>query len=288
MLRDRSARRVMTGTALTILLLLVALVPATAAVGAKSTGTVNVFVYWAKNPDQPVPGVEVFMRDTTAGKSYYGCTNASGKVTFTGVPAGNNLNAATGAGGVQMCVNADFVRPDGKKMFWMTYNNHSLGGAWDGFQVTAGGTTTVKFYPVTPANQTTVCLGEQTTKVGTAGNDFIKGTAGKDVINALGGNDVVYGLGGDDSICGGPGNDIIFGGAGNDSLAGDAGNDTLIGEVGNDLLVGGGGADWLLGGDGNDTMIGQAGSPDAAVVGPGTDRCHAASTEICQTWATFL
>lgn len=269
-------------------LLLLALTPVAGA-GLVSQGTVNVYVYWATGPDRPVPGVEVWLRDTTAGVSYYACTDATGKATFPGIPAGNNLISATGRAVSQRCASADFVRPDGKKMYWMSYNNHSLGvGGFDGFQVTVGATKTIKFYPVTPANQNTVCWGMPTTKTGTPGNDFIKGTAGDDIINAGAGNDVVFGLGGNDAICGGAGNDILFGDVGNDAVAGDAGNDTLIGDGGDDWLTGGLGLDWLFGREGNDKLFGQGGAPDTAVVGPGTDTCDATTTEVCKTWGSFI
>lgn len=75
-----------------------------------------------------------------------------------------------------------------------------------------------------------VCLGEPSTKTGTAAGQTINGTAGNDVISSLGGNDTVNGKGGADRICGGGGSDTLNGGGGNDSLdGGPGGGDSCTG-----------------------------------------------------------
>lgn len=70
-------------------------------------------------------------------------------------------------------------------------------------------------------------------------------------------------------------NEYLFGLAGNERLEGGAGNDTLSGGLGNDTLVGGTGADkYVFGlGDGADTIVesGVAGEQDELVFGSGID-----------------
>lgn|GEM_PF-1674318 len=283
-------RRTWLGFLLALLFAAMAMVPASAAqprIGG--TGQVNVFVYYRTSPDMGVSGVEVWLRDNTYGVNYYACTNPNGKATFNNVPAGNQLIAATGRAVSEMCDNADFVRPDDRrKMFWMAYDNHSQGiGGFTSFEVGLGETKVIKFYPVTPVDQVTICAGLPTTHIGTSGDDYIKGTKGNDVINAREGNDIVFGLDGDDIICGGSGNDLLYGDKGDDYLVGEAGDDILTGDKHNDWLLGGDGADWLVGQTGDDTSIGQFGAPDRAVKGPGSDRCQAATTEICKGWTSF-
>jgi Ca2+-binding RTX toxin-like protein len=87
------------------------------------------------------------------------------------------------------------------------------------------------------------CKGQQTTIVGTEGNDVRSGTPGRDVMVGLGGNDSLSGLGGNDLICGGSGKDKLRGGAGNDKLLGEAGKDTLKGDGAKDICKGGKGND---------------------------------------------
>jgi Ca2+-binding RTX toxin-like protein len=290
MARIHIRRRSWFALLLVIVLAGVALVPASAAPRVlPGVGTVNAFVYYRTGPDVGVSGVEVWLRDTTNGVSYYACTNANGKATFSGIPAGANLISAAGKAVSEMCDNADFVRPDDRrKMFWMAYENHSQGtGGFTNFFVGAGESKVIKFWPVTAADQVTICAGMPTTEIGTSGDDYIKGTPGDDVINAREGNDIIFGLDGNDIICGGSGNDVLFGDDGNDYLVGEAGDDQLIGDKDHDWLVGGEGADWLVGRSGDDTSIGQGGAPDKAVKGPGTDRCQAATTEVCKGWTTF-
>jgi Ca2+-binding RTX toxin-like protein len=122
------------------------------------------------------------------------------------------------------------------------------GGSWIG---NAGNDYAFKTYvgPAPPqasggGSTAYTCKGQQTTIVGTEGNDIRSGTPGRDVMVGLGGNDSLSGLGGNDLICGG---------SGKDKLKGGAGNDKLLGEAGKDKLKGGGAKDVCKGGKGNDS-----------------------------------
>jgi Ca2+-binding RTX toxin-like protein len=95
---------------------------------------------------------------------------------------------------------------------------------------------------------------ENTTVIGSAGNDTITtgsgadnitGGAGDDVINAGNGANTVDGGSGNDTITTGTGADTLIGGAGNDTLSGGSGNDTYRFSVndGADTINEGGGTD---------------------------------------------
>lgn len=104
------------------------------------------------------------------------------------------------------------------------------------------------------------CHGLSATKVGTAGNDYIKGTAGRDVIVARGGNDKIVTLGGNDVICAGSGKDLVLAGAGKDLVFGQFGNDILKGGDQWDVLNGGPGADKCVPGGGGARLVGCEGA----------------------------
>src|SRR6187399_1412672 len=51
----------------------------------------------------------------------------------------------------------------------------------------------------------TLCLGDVPTILGTSADDILVGTESDDIIVSFSGNDTIDGLGGDDLICGGDG-----------------------------------------------------------------------------------
>ena len=133
---------------------------------------------------------------------------------------------------------------------------------------------------------------------GGADDDELQGGYGKDALHGNGGDDVLRGEEGDDILVGGPGDDWLSGGSGTDLVSyedhsdtvtadadgaygddGEAGEaDTILTDVenleggrGDDRLSGGGSDDGLSGGEGDDTLIGFAGS-DLLDGGPGVDR----------------
>lgn len=134
-----------------------------------------------------------------------------------------------------------------------------------GREIVAGGCY-VSTGPIPP-----LCLGEQATIIGTAGDDALEGTKGPDVILGKGGDDTIDGRGGDDVICGGKGQDLLIGKGGADRIQGGPDADTLRGGVGKDLLQGAKGSDRLVGGAHRDKLIGHAGG-DRLVAGKGPDR----------------
>jgi hypothetical protein len=69
------------------------------------------------------------------------------------------------------------------------------------------------------------------------------------------GDDMIEGYGGDDFVYAGPGDDHTMGGDGRDTVLGGPGDDTLDGEDGDDLICGGPGNDTLEGGLGRDIVL---------------------------------
>lgn len=291
---DRSSRALPIRRLLLVAIALLvagALIPAAGAEEPRvaPTGYITAQVFYGPTGKVGVPFVEVWLYNGGLGESHYGCTDADGIVTVE-VSAGIGWMAATGRAvghpNGEMCANADFRQKlgAGNHLIWMTYDNNSNGGIWDTFEVTGGGTTTIRFRPVIVTDNDgypdwiDVCAGHYANHSGTTGDDFILGTPGFDVINAGKGHDIVYGLGGNDIICGGGKSDFIVGGEGNDFLVGGFGRDFLIGGPGDDWLVGGLYADIMDGEEGQDTYIGQAGPDRAIVITADADYCIKKST----------
>lgn len=124
---------------------------------------------------------------------------------------------------------------------------------------TAKATTTV-----TGPARTATCRGVPATITGTMGPNVLVGTGGRDVIVAMGGADRINSGGGRDLICAGAGNDRVAGGPAADRIFGGSGRDLLLGQGGPDLLKGGPGNDVIKGGRGADRIRG----------GTGFDRCR--------------
>ncbi len=131
----------------------------------------------------------------------------------------------------------------------------------DGSNNRATALTTVVGPPAT-------CRGVPATITGTRGRDFIVATPGPDVIATFRGKDTIVALGGRDLVCAGAGADYVgagtaadrvFGGPGRDRLLGRGGPDLLKGEAGNDVLKGQRGGDRLRGGRGFDRCLGGGG-----------------------------
>jgi Ca2+-binding RTX toxin-like protein len=81
----------------------------------------------------------------------------------------------------------------------------------------------------------TAAPGENSTLIGTSGNDRLYGGDGRDYLELGGGDDVGYGGGGDDNVYDwGGGADTVYGGTGNDYLDGGAGDDLMVGGEGVD------------------------------------------------------
>ncbi len=83
---------------------------------------------------------------------------------------------------------------------------------------------------------TTICEIDESTIVGTPGDDLLVGTDMAEVIVGLGGDDIIRGRGNADKLCGGPGHDVVSGGRGKDHVEGGQGNDRLIGGSAEDHL----------------------------------------------------
>jgi Ca2+-binding RTX toxin-like protein len=219
----------------------VLLVGAAATSGAVSTGTIKARVMYpdAGGVFHPLAGVEVWL---LAGGSHYACTNGSGFVTFTDIPAGSGYLSATGVSISSLhCANGEFLQPGTH----LKLHNLFQGG----ISLAAGQTKNILFQlGQPPADQMQVCGGETPTLVGTAGRDVLVGTEARDVISSGGGNDTLNGLGGNDVLCGGPGRDRLVGGGGDDLMFGEAGADS----DGNRGLFGGPGTDTAYGGYGID------------------------------------
>jgi Ca2+-binding RTX toxin-like protein len=235
--------------------LLLALVLAGAATaGAESTGIIKVKVEY---PDaggifHPLARVEVFL--WAGDGTHYACTNGKGVATFTDVPAGGGIFAATGVGVSSLhCDNGEFLTPGTHLKLY------SKGQG--GIALAADQTKMITFQlDPPPADQMWVCGGEEPTMTGTPGRDVLVGSADRDIISAGDGNDTIKGMGGNDILCGGPGRDRILGGGGNDLIFGEAGNDmdnlplppTLL-----KGLFGGPGTDYVYGGYGTDYCEGE-------------------------------
>jgi hypothetical protein len=127
---------------------------------------------------------------------------------------------------------------------------------------------------IVTATATGTIQNDDSTYLGTAGNDTLPGTVGNDTISGLDGQDSLSGLAGNDSLNGGNGNDLLSGGLGNDILIGGAGNDTLVGVDPNtgfgigeiDKLTGGAGSDRFILGDSTGTYYLGTGSADYALI----------------------
>lgn len=132
---------------------------------------------------------------------------------------------------------------------------------------------------------------EDSTIIGTSGNDVLEGSANDDQIEGLAGDDILRGNEGNDLLIGGAGRDHLYGGEGSDTadystsnsgviislttfgfrpygigFGGDATGDRLydieniVGSNFNDVLIGDNQDNQLEGGTGNDYLIGGSGS----------------------------
>jgi Ca2+-binding RTX toxin-like protein len=227
--------------------------PNPSAAGTDGTGTVRAEVrYETPRGNKPLVGVEVWLHTVDgSAPDMYACTDAKGIAQFSEVPAGTDLNSATGVSLSlrDECTDPDFRNPDnGKVMTTVYWRDHHGEAVLDPFVVGDGETVTLRFVAETPKQQSRICMGLWSTWVGTSGTDRHTGTPDRDILNAGGGADRIDGAGGGDIICGGPGADVLKGGRGDDWLFGGSGNDELLGGPGANLLVGGPGVDDCRGG----------------------------------------
>ena len=192
----------------------------------------------------PLPDVEVFA--LIDGTSYYGCTNANGKVAFPDVGLGSVWLKALATGpsvNQPRCANTLFLNPDtGRPMFAVFYKNHQGLRLTDSVELSSG-RNALKLVAKTPPSARRLCAGLKVTHQGTTGDDLLIGSPANDVINGRGGDDTIDGLAGNDVICGGPGADTISGGPEDDAIWGEGGPDDLDGNSGEDWADGGPGMD---------------------------------------------
>lgn len=171
-----------------------------------------------------LPDVEVAVFAADLSWVLAGCTDATGRYLFNGVPSGVDIGVRVGPALNVSCANGDFIAPDGKPLLW-----HAYKGVHGDVNAIADGLITLLNLAPSESQRVIlrprrgkgiVCRGFKPTLKGTAGDDVLVGTARNDVIVGLRGDDMLYGKRGTDYLCGGLGADSLAGGGGNDRLIG--------------------------------------------------------------------
>jgi hypothetical protein len=105
--------------------------------GIAATGVVNGIV---RHDGDPLPGVEVWL-----GGARYQCTAGDGTFSFTDVPTGVSLVAATGPAVSLPCANADFTNSLGQPLAVQAWDHKRANEAWDNFTLSNGEVKLIDF-----------------------------------------------------------------------------------------------------------------------------------------------